>query len=111
MWLTDRVGRARRAAACLAIAALVGAVTAGAQTGAAKNLLVNGDGEQGDASPTGYEVVADIPGWTRKGKLTVVSYGAPNGFPGPDVQAAVRGGGQFFAGGPSNTGSALSQTV
>ena len=106
-------GRKRIVVACVGIAAaaLVSAVAAGAAPEAARNLIVNGTAEQGEASPTGYSVVAEIPGWTRAGKFTVVAYGAPNGFPGPDVQTAVTGAGKFFAGGPANAGSAITQDI
>jgi hypothetical protein len=96
--------------ACLAGATLVSAVAAGAAPDAAKNLIVNGNAEQGQASPNGYDVVADIPGWTRKGGFTVVSYGAAD-FPGVQAASAMGGGSSFFAGGPGNAGSSVSQQI
>jgi hypothetical protein len=106
-------GGLRIAIACVCFAAtvLVSAVAALAAPDAPKNLISNGNAEQGEGSADGYAVVAEIPGWTRKGKFNVVSYGAPNGFPGSDVQTAVGGGSKFFAGGPANAGSAVTQDV
>ena len=95
---------------CLAGATLVSAVAAGAAPEAANNLIVNGDAEQGQASPNGYDVVADIPGWARKGGFTVVSYGAAD-FPGVQAGSAFGGGESFFAGGPGNAGSSVSQQI
>ena len=97
--------------ACLGAAALVSAITAGAAPEAAKNLIVNGNAEQGQASPNGYDVVAEIPGWTRKGNFTVVPYGAGSGFPEASVGTALRGGANFFAGGPADPHSAISQDI
>jgi len=93
-----------------ALAALAMALAAGAYPGAAKNLIVNGSAEQGQASPNGYDVVAEIPGWTRKGGFTVVSYGAAD-FPGVQDSAAFGGGKSFFAGGPANAGSNVTQSI
>lgn len=98
------------ASAGLVAAALVSAVAAVAQPTMAKNLIVNGNAEQGEASPNGYTVVPEVPGWTRKGKFTVVAYGAAD-FPSPANSAALGGGSKFFAGGPGNAGSALTQTI
>ena len=108
-WLDD--GR-RMLVACagLTATALALAVSAGATPEAAKNLIVNGNAEQGEAG-NGYDVVAEIPGWTRKGSFTVVTYGAPNGFPDSNVASPIGGGTKFFAGGPANAGSAISQDI
>ena len=96
--------------ACLAAAALVSAVAAGAAPDAAKNLIVNGTAEQGVASANGYDVVVEIPGWTRKGGFTVVAYGAAD-FPGVQAASAIGGGSNFFAGGPGNAGSVVTQSI
>ena len=85
-------------------------VAAGASPGAGKNLIVNGNAEQGEASPNGYDVVAEVPGWTRKGGFTVVSYGAAD-FPSVQQGAAIGGGNSFFAGGPGNAESFVSQQI
>ncbi len=106
---TDRGLRAALAVTGVAGVALAMSLAAGAQS-TAKNLLVNGNAEQGTASPNGYDVVPEIPGWTRRGGFTVVAYGAAD-FPGPQTAAAVRGGAKFFAGGPGNSGSSVTQTV
>jgi hypothetical protein len=111
MTWSDRGLRAVLAGLSVTLAGLALAMASAAHPGAAGNLLVNGGTEEGEASPTGYDVVTEIPGWTRRGKFTVVPYGAPNGFPDDKIKVAVRGGAQFFAGGPTNPGSALSQTV
>jgi hypothetical protein len=104
----------RRVALTAVNALLLGlAVTfsAGAAPGAGANLLVNGNAEQGEGVNDVNGIAADIPGWTRKGNFTVVKYAAPGGFPDATVQAAVRGGNNFFAGGPSNAGSSVSQDI
>ena len=106
----ESVRKAMLAGASVIVGALAMTLGAGAQPSAAPNLIVNGSAEQGEAGD-GYEIVADVPGWARKGKFTVVSYGAPNGFPDSTAKALVRGGSNFFAGGPENPGSALSQDI
>lgn len=93
------------------VGALATALAAGAQPAAMQNLIVNGNAEQGQAVDDETGVAADIPGWTRSGKFTVVKYGAPGGFPDATVRASVRGGKNFFAGGPANPGSAVSQDI
>jgi len=109
MTWTDQGLRAALAAIGVAVVALAMSLTAGAQS-TAKNLIVNGNAEQGASSPNGYDVVPEIPGWTRRGGFTVVEYGAAD-FPGTQTGTAVHGGAKFFAGGPGNAGSAVSQTV
>ncbi len=104
------VGRLVVAGAYLAVVVLVSAVAAGAAPEAARNLIVNGNAEQGPASPNGYDVVAEIPGWTRKGGFTVVSYGAAD-FPGVQDASSIGGGKSFFAGGPGNAGSLVNQSI
>lgn len=104
------VTKATLAGASLIVAALATAFTAAAQPSAGPNLIVNGNAEQGE-SGDGYAVVAEIPGWTRKGKFTVARYGSPNGFPDASIQGKVRGGNSFFAGGPENPGSSVSQDI
>lgn len=109
MTWTDRGLRAALAAIGVALVALGMSLTAGAQS-TAKNLIVNGNAEQGASSPNGYDVVPEIPGWTRRGGFTVVEYGAAD-FPGAQAATALRGGAKFFAGGPGNAGSAITQSV
>ena len=110
MILRDGGKRIATIGACLAAAALISAVAAGAAREAAKNLIVNGAAEQGAVSPNGYDVVAAIPGWSRKGGFTVVAYGAAD-FPGVEVASAIGGGKNFFAGGPGNAGSVVIQNI
>src|SRR5262245_20752483 len=109
MTWTDRALRAALAAIGIAVVALGMSFTAVAQS-TAKNLIVNGNAEQGATSPNGYDVVPEIPGWTRRGGFTVVAYGASD-FPGTQAGTAMRGGAKFFAGGPGNAGSAITQTI
>lgn len=100
----------------VALALLAAAVAAGGAAASsstpevAKNLIVNGSAELGQASPNGYDVVADIPGWSRKGGFTVVAYGAAD-FPGVQAASAIGGGANFFAGGPGNAGSSVAQSI
>jgi hypothetical protein len=109
MTWTERGIRAAVAVIGIAVVALAMSLAAGAQA-TAKNLIVNGNAEQGASSPNGYDVVPEIPGWTRRGGFTVVEYGAAD-FPGTQTGTAVHGGAKFFAGGPGNAGSSVSQTV
>ncbi|MDH4177292.1 MAG: PEP-CTERM sorting domain-containing protein [Thermoleophilia bacterium] len=109
MTWTDRGHRAAFAAIGIAVVALGMSLTAGAQS-TAKNLIVNGNAEQGAASPNGYDVVPEVPGWKRRGGFTVVEYGASD-FPGTQTSTAVHGGAKFFAGGPGNASSAVTQTI
>jgi hypothetical protein len=95
---------------CLAGATLVSAVAAGAAPEAAKNLIVNGNAEQGEGVNDVNGIATEIPGWTRKGNFTVVKYGAPD-FPSPELSTKVRGGLNFFAGGPKNVASSISQDI
>jgi len=97
--------------ASLGAASLSIALGAGAAPGVAKNLIVNGNAERGDAVNDASATSNAIPGWTRKGKFTLVEYGASGGFPDATVQAALAGGKNFFAGGPANPGSAVSQDI
>jgi hypothetical protein len=71
-----------------------------------KNLIVNGDAEQGAGAPDTSEIMT-IPGWTKIGHFNVVQYGASGGFaPGP-----ANRGKNYFVGGPSNPQSAAIQTI
>jgi len=96
--------------ACLAAAVLVSAVAAGAAPEAAKNLIVNGNAEQSEGVNDVNGIATEIPGWTRKGNFTVVKYGAPD-FPSPELSTKIRGGLNFFAGGPKNVASSISQDI
>lgn len=109
-WLDDGT-RLVVAGASLATAALVWAVAAGAAPAAAKNLIVNGNAEQGEGVNDVNGIAADIPGWTRIGNFTVVKYDAPGGFPAAKVGAAIAGGANFFAGGPRNVHSSIRQDI
>jgi hypothetical protein len=73
------------------------------------NLLTNGDAEAGQGSPPD-EVVEEIPGWTTFTNITVIEYGAPGGFPVPGDGPPYCGA-NFFAGGPDNDSSSVTQIV
>jgi hypothetical protein len=96
--------------AAAVLAALALAIAAGAQPGAAKNLIVNGDAEQGEGVNDVNGIATELPGWTRIGNFTVVKYGAPD-FPSPELSMKIRGGLNFFAGGPKNVASSISQDI
>lgn len=66
-----------------------------------ENLIFNGDAEveRGYSSYDGPD--ASVPGWDDPGWMTVIAYGAPDGFP--------AGGGNFFAGGRED--SHMTQTI
>jgi hypothetical protein len=95
---------------CAATTALVSAVAALAAPDAAVNLIVNGNAEQGEGVNDVNGIATEIPGWTRKGNFTVVRYGAPD-FPSPELSTKIRGGLNFFAGGPRNVASSISQDI
>jgi hypothetical protein len=85
---------------------------AAARTAAAPvNLIRNGGAERGSAVTNDTAVVAAIPGWTRTGEFTVVKYGSPGGFPDHTVSTAIKGGKNFFAGGPANPHSGATQDI
>ncbi len=107
----DRSKRAGIVAATLAVATLAMTLAAGATPGKGKNLIVNGNAEQGEGVNDVNGIATDIPGWTRKGNFTVVKYNAPGGFPEAKVATAVAGGANFFAGGPRNVNSSISQDI
>jgi hypothetical protein len=98
------------AVAAASLVTVVMAVGASAHSAAAKNLIVNGNAEQGEGVNDASGIAADIPGWTRKGNFTVVTYGAPD-FPSPELSTKIRGGLNFFAGGPKNVASSISQDI
>lgn len=95
---------------CIAAAGLVSTVAALAAPEAPRNLIVNGNAEQGEGVNDVNGIATEIPGWTRKGNFTVVAYGAPD-FPDPQLSARIRGGLNFFAGGPKNVASSISQDI
>jgi eukaryotic-like serine/threonine-protein kinase len=70
------------------------------------NLLVNGNAEDGPASPVGAPV--EVPGWTTSGAFTVVPYDAPAAYPALS-QAPPNGLKQFFTGGPSGISTATQE--
>jgi hypothetical protein len=75
------------------------------------NLIVNGNGEAGSASPSGMTSVT-IPGWTvTAGSPTVVAYGTAGGFPTATDPGPANRGSNFFAGGQNSALSSIAQTI
>jgi hypothetical protein len=69
------------------------------------NLIVNGDAETGvGATDSSTVSPVPIPGWTTTANFTEYAYQDTREFPTPSDSALIRGGGQFFAGGPDATG-------
>lgn len=108
----------RRCAGCFAVVVAAVAVSAPvslASSGNASvrsaNLLRNGGAEAGIGVADDTGVVATVPGWAKTGAFTVVKYGASGGFPDATVSKAVKGGKNFFAGGPANPNSGMTQDV
>lgn len=75
------------------------------------NLIRNGGAELGPAVSDDSSSVTSIPGWVKTGEFTVVKYGSPGGFPDATVASAVKGGKNFFAGGPANPDSGATQDI
>lgn len=73
------------------------------------NLIINGNAESGPGSVGGYDL-EPIPSWTISGNFTVVQYGAP-GFPSLTIPDPTQSGINFFAGGPNNASSSISQRI
>jgi uncharacterized protein (TIGR03437 family) len=74
-----------------------------------KNLVVNGDAEQGTGvTSTGAAVVASIPGWTTTGNFTLCQF--VNGMP-TDKRQMVTATKQYFAGGPKGGAATAKQTI
>lgn len=89
---------------------LVAAPLPAAATAFDTNLIVNGDAEACIPGPSGYEVVA-IPGWSRLGNLTAVSWATGAGFPVPSDPGPAARGNAFFAGGPEAASSEIWQSI
>jgi hypothetical protein len=70
----------------------------------ATNLIQNSGAESGSGS--------SITDWDTHGtSLTIVSYGAPGGFPDSNSPGPTDRGNNFFAGGPSNSSSEAEQLI
>lgn len=97
----------------LATAVGIAIPTALASSGATvtTNLVKNGGAEIGPAVKDSSTTVPTIASWTKTGDFTTVVYGAAGGFPDAKVSTAIKGGKNFFAGGPANPGSGASQVV
>jgi len=73
------------------------------------NLVKNPSFEAGSATG-GYRWIA-VPNWQTYGKMTVVKYGAPNGFPTIAEGQRISGGTKFFTIGTPPEGSTSCQAV
>jgi thiamine biosynthesis lipoprotein len=81
----------------------------GTSTRFGANLIFNGGAEHGG----GYDDAASnagIGGWTDTGTMTVIRYGAPEGFPGIDAPGPAQPGRHFFCGGTDSV-SAIHQVI
>ncbi len=97
--------------AAVSVVAAVVTIGASAHTAAAPNLLKNGGADLGPAVNDSSGIVETIPSWTRLGSFTVVTYGAPGGFPERAISQKIGGKANFFAGGPANPKSTVTQVV
>lgn len=77
----------------------------------AANTIKNGGAELGVAATDASTTVPTIRAWTKTGGFTTVSYAAGGGFPDATVSTAIKGGKNFFAGGPANPNSGATQVV
>lgn len=78
------------------------------------NLIFNGDAEY-NSGYTNVKINAGVPGWTDTGPMTVITYGASEGFPapdspGPDLSGPNSRGTNFFCGGVGK-GSSIMQVI
>jgi len=106
----SRAGVVGAVAATSLVAAVV-TIGASAHTAAAANLLKDGGADLGQAVNDSSGIVATMPNWTRVGSFTVVTYGAPGGFPERVISQKIGGKANFFAGGPANPKSSVTQVV
>ena len=74
------------------------------------NLIQNGDAESGPAIP-GTGAAPSIPGWNTDGNISVVAYTDPSGDLTPTSTGPPNRGNNYFAGGPNNASSKMTQTV
>ena len=68
------------------------------QTRYGENLIFNGDAEYGSAADS-VQVNRGIAGWTDLGDMTVLAYGASEGYPSPTDPGPDDRGSNFFVGG------------
>jgi hypothetical protein len=97
--------------AAASLVAVVVTIGASAHTAAAPNLLKNGGADLGPGVDDASAIVEAIPNWTRVGSFTVVAYGATGGFPDASISKKISGKTNFFAGGPANPKSIVTQVV
>lgn len=77
------------------------------ETGLDVNLVFNGDAELDRGMPD-QQIHQNIAGWNNPGPfgVTVVEYGSPDGYPGPDDPGPSQRGRNFFCGGASGVSTA-----
>src|SRR3954467_13688900 len=97
-----RISLATLAAALLVAAPAAAAVPAG-------NLVVN-PGAEAAAGAGDSSTQLPLPGWAVESSFTAVKYGAPDFLTSEDA-TRLRGGTNFFAGGPGGEVSAASQVI
>jgi hypothetical protein len=74
------------------------------------NLIVNGNAELGHL-PAGGRTGVSITGWKTEGRVAVLAYGTPGGFPSANAPGPTGRGRAFFAGGPDSPESTATQTI
>jgi uncharacterized protein (TIGR03437 family) len=74
------------------------------------NLIQNGDAESGPAIP-GTGAAPSIPGWSTDGNISVAAYTDSSGDLTPTSPGPSNRGNNYFAGGPNNASSRMTQTV
>lgn len=93
-------------------------VVAGTVTASAlgTNIIMNGDAEQGECADATSTVITSIPGWTPKGNISPIQYGASSGNLGANDPGPTDRGKCYFWGGPDlgtveNTTTSMTQTI
>ena len=75
------------------------------------NLIQNGDAESTPPGPTTDAAQATIPSWNTDGQIAVTSYAGGAGDLSPTTPGPTNRGNNYFAGGPNNASSKMTQTV
>src|SRR5271157_4367271 len=75
------------------------------------NLIQNGDAESTPPGPTTDAAQATIPSWSTDGQIAVTSYAGGAGDLSPTTPGPANRGNNYFAGGPNNVSSKMTQTV
>lgn len=98
--------------ALLAIAALAAAAPlAGRDSALPSGNLVQNPGAEASPGATTVTQIAPPAGWTTTSNFSAVAYEDIHGFPTKAFAASVRGGANFFAGGPNNALATATQTI